>query len=203
MSMAPLSPSHSPELIDNLYLIGVYSTDSATFSAFLIHIYIPKATPDDISSIITMQLNQMQKIGIFNPADNFTNIMIVHPLVDTHHTTYLDDDKISHTTSMLSPHLEGTPLAYIVTTPTYSLATNGLTLMASRQLRWTTNIPENYINTKLPEHLRKSLLTQVPTITRKHVDKPNTAKDPCTIHCHEFQGLSTIAAFNLFRAAAI
>jgi len=180
-----------------LYLTGVYSTNSATTSAFLIHIYIPEATPNGISSIITMQLNEMQKMGILNPADNSKDIMIVHPLVDTHHTTYLDDDKISHTTSMLSPH------AYIVMTLTISQATYGLTLLTRRQLRWTTNIPDNYINTKLPEHMRKPQLTQVPTITGKNVEKPNTAKDPCTIHCHEFQGLSTIAAFNLFRAKAI
>jgi hypothetical protein len=145
----------------------------------------------------------MQKMGILNPADNFTDNMTAHPLLDTHHTTYLDDKKISHTTSMLSPHLEGTPHAYIDTTPTFSQATYGVTLLASRQLRWTAIIPDNYINIKLPEHLRKSMLTQVPTITRKHVDKPNTAKDPCTIHCHNFQGISAVAVFNFFRAAAI
>jgi hypothetical protein len=203
LALAPLSQNHSPELIDNLYLTGVYSTDSATTSAFLIHIHILEATPNDISSIITMQLNEMQKMGILNPADNFTNLMTVHPLLDTHHTTYLGGDKIIHTTSMLSPHLEGTPHAYIVTTLTFSQATSGLTLLATRQLRWTTSIPDNYINTKLPEHRKKSLITQIPTITRKNVDKPNTAKDPCAIHCHEFQGLSVIAAFNLFRTATI
>ena len=128
-----------------MYLTGVYSTDSATTSEFLINIYIPEATPNDIFSIITMQLNEMQKMGILNPADNSTDIMTVHLLVDKHHTTYLDDGKISHTTSMLSPHREGTPHAYIVTTPTFSHATYGLTLQASRQLRWTTNIPDNYI----------------------------------------------------------
>ena len=51
--------------------------------------------------------------------------------------------------------------------------------------------------------MRKSLLAQVPAITRKNVDKPNNTKDTCTIHCHEFQGLSASAAFNLFRAATI
>jgi hypothetical protein len=47
------------------------------------------------------------------------------------------------------------------------------------------------------------MLPQVPTITRKNVDKPKTSKDTCNIHSHEFQGLSTTAAFNLFRAATI
>jgi hypothetical protein len=43
-----------------MYLTGVYSTDSATTSAFLIHIYIPEATPEDIITIISRQLKEMQ-----------------------------------------------------------------------------------------------------------------------------------------------
>jgi hypothetical protein len=104
---------------------------------------------------------------------------------------------------MTSLHLEGIPHAYIVTTPTFSSATYGLTLVANRQLRWTTNQPDEYIHTTLPESLRKSLLAQVPTIARKNVDKSNNAKYTCTMHCHEFQGLSMPAAFNLFRTAVI
>jgi hypothetical protein len=104
---------------------------------------------------------------------------------------------------MTSPHLEGIPHAYIVTTPTLSSAKYGLTLLASRQIRWTTNLPEKYTHTRLPESLRKSLLAQVPTIVRKNVDEPNNSKDTCTLHSHEFQGLSAPAAFNLFRVAAI
>jgi hypothetical protein len=136
LTLAPLSQYHSPELIDNLCLTGVYSTDSAmTTSAFLIHIYNRKATSDDIANIISMQLNEMQQAGIFNFADNYTRTMTIHSLVDTHHTTYLDDERISQTTTMISPHLEGISHAYIVTTPTFSPATYGLTLLASRQLR--------------------------------------------------------------------
>jgi hypothetical protein len=47
------------------------------------------------------------------------------------------------------------------------------------------------------------VIAQVPTITRKNVDKPNTSKDTCTIHNHDFQGLSAKAILNLFRAATI
>jgi len=130
--------------------------------------------------------------------------MTVNPLADIHHTTYLYEQRIMQTTTMLSRHLKGIPHAYIVTTPTFSPATYELTcLLDNRQLRWTTNIPDEYINAKLPESLRKSLLAQVPTITRKNVDKPNNVKDTCTIHCHEFQGLLVPVAFNLFRVATI
>ncbi len=105
-----------------------------------------------------MQLKEMQKEGILNPADSLTSTMKVHPLTDTHHITYLDDERISHTMAMLSPHLEGIPHANIITTPTFSQDTHGLTLLASKQLRWTFNIPNECIDAKLPEDLRKSLL---------------------------------------------
>ena len=104
---------------------------------------------------------------------------------------------------MLS-HLEGIPHVCFVTTPTFSPAMYGLTLLTSRQLHYTTNIPEEYIQAKFPESMRKSLLAQVPTIIRKNVDKTNNAKDTCIIHCHEFQGfLLAPAAFNLFREVAM
>ena len=51
--------------------------------------------------------------------------------------------------------------------------------------------------------LRKALLAQSPTITRKNVNKPNTAEDTCIIHYHDFQDLIAPSAFNLFRVAAI
>ena len=41
LALAPLTHNHSPELIDTMYLTGVYSIDSATTGIFLIHIYIP------------------------------------------------------------------------------------------------------------------------------------------------------------------
>ncbi len=86
-------------------------------------------------------------------------------------TTYLDDEHIIQTTNMTSPHLEGAPHAYIVTTPIFSPATYGLTLLASRQLRRTSKLPAECILTRVLESLRKPLLAQVSTITRKNVDK--------------------------------
>ena len=66
LALTPLTQHHSPELIDNLYLTGVYSTDSSTTSAFLIHIYIPETTPEDIITVILRQLQEMQRGGILN-----------------------------------------------------------------------------------------------------------------------------------------
>jgi hypothetical protein len=134
LALAPLSSNHSPELIDNLYLTGVYSTDSATTTAFLVYVYIPGATIDAIANIISVKLNEMQKAGAFNPTDDHTCTMTVHPLRDTHLTTYLDDERLIQMTTMMSPHMEGIPHAYIVKTPKISAVTYGLTLLACRQL---------------------------------------------------------------------
>jgi hypothetical protein len=90
--LSPISPSHSPTLIDNLYLTCAYSTDSATSSAFLIYIYILEATADDIVNILPTQLDEMERNGALSSVDNHTSSMPVHPLIDTHQTTYLDDE---------------------------------------------------------------------------------------------------------------
>ncbi len=51
---------------------------------------------------------------------------------------------------MASEYLKDVPHAYTITAPTFHPTTYGLTLMASIQLRWTYNIPETYIPTRLP-----------------------------------------------------
>ena len=86
MALTPLSPNHSPELIDKMYLTGVYSTDSSTTIAFMYYIYIPEATTDDIANIIYVQLNEMQRAGALNTENDHTCTMTVHPILDTHLT---------------------------------------------------------------------------------------------------------------------
>jgi hypothetical protein len=61
LALRPITAEHSPNLIDNMYLTGVHSTDSATTSAFMIRLYLPESTPDDISNIIAAQLQDMHK----------------------------------------------------------------------------------------------------------------------------------------------
>jgi len=152
---------------------------------------------------MSKQVEEMQRNGVLSPTDIYTNTMTVCPLTDPHHTTYLDDEHITHATNPTSKHLQDVPYAYIITTPTFSPTTYGLTLLERRQQRWTYNIRENYIPAWLPETLRKALLAQSPTITRKNVNEPNSADDTCTINCHDFQGLTENTAYNLFKAAAI
>ncbi len=126
---------HSPKLIDNMYIKGIHSVKSATASAFLIYLYIPYYTDDDIINILTAQLDEMQKHGAQTSSDNLNNTMTLDPISDTHLTTYPDDEHITQETNITSPHLEGVPHAHIMTLPTCTPATYGLTLLAKRQLR--------------------------------------------------------------------
>ena len=172
-------------------------------SAFITHLYILESTPNDIINIIAAQLEDMRKQGIHTFPDQLLNMMTVDTMKNTFDTTFLDDEEIASGTCVTSSHMEGTPHAHVVTLPTFSTAAYGLTLPASRQLRWTTNIPHTSIPPWIPDSLRQPLLNQTPTITKANVDRLLLAKDTCTIHCKEFRGLSAIVAFRLFRAAAI
>ena len=87
--------------------------------------------------------------------------------------------------------------------PTFSPATYGLTLLASRQLRWSTTLPQTSILYWIQDNLRQPLLNQTPTIARANVDRLLPAKDTYLIHTTEFKGITAIVAFRLFRAAAI
>ena len=57
-------------------------------------------------------------------------------------TTFIDDEPIAPGTYVTSSHLDGPPHAHVVTLPTFSTARYGLTLLASRQLRWTATLPK-------------------------------------------------------------
>ena len=84
--------------------------------------------------------------------------MTADPAVDAYDTTFLDDEPIASGTYLTSKHLEGTPHAHLVTLPTFSPATYGLTLLASRQLRWTTTPPQTSTPTWIPDNLRHLIL---------------------------------------------
>jgi hypothetical protein len=203
LAIRPISPNHSLDLIDNLYLTGDHSTDLMTTGAFMIHLLIPKPTPMDKIDIIAAQFKDTSKQGIHTSPDQQQHIITLDSMNNTFDTTFLDDEQIASGTYVTSPHLDGTPHAHVVTLPTFSPAAYGLTLLASRQLRWTTNIPQTSIPSWIPDSLHQSLLNQSPTVTRANVDRMLPAKDTCTIYSKEFRGLNAIVAFGLFRAAVI
>jgi hypothetical protein len=62
-------------------------------------------------------------------------MMTIDSISGTFDTTFLDDEPIASGTYVISSYMEGTPHAHVVTLPTFSPATYGLILLASRQLR--------------------------------------------------------------------
>ena len=112
--------------------------------------------------------------------------MTAGPIMDTRDSTFLDDEPIASGTYLTSKYLEGTPHALVVTLPTFTPAIYGLTLLASRQPRWTTTLPQTSIPNYIPDNLMKPLLNQTPTITRANVDRLTSAKETCTIHSPAF-----------------
>jgi hypothetical protein len=133
-----MSPDHSLDHIDNLYLTNVHSTDSMTTSDFMIHLFIPESEPNHIINIIAAQLEDMRKQGIHASPEH---MMTIDSMNNSFDTTFLDDEQIASGTYVTSPHLEGNPHAHVVTLPTFSPAAYGLTLLPSPQLRWTATIP--------------------------------------------------------------
>jgi hypothetical protein len=195
MALTPLSPYHSPELIEHMYLTRVHSTDFATTSAFLIYHYIPDSIANDIVNILTTQLDEMKYHGAQTSSDNLNTTMTLDSLTDTHLTAYPHDEHITQETNMNSPHLEGVPHTHIATLPTFSPATYGLTLLTTRQLRWTSTLPPTCIPAWIQDNMKKLLLNQVPTITRKNVDKLILAKNTCMIHRQDFQDQTALSAY--------
>jgi hypothetical protein len=193
----------SPNLIDNSYITGVHSTYSTTTIAFMTHLYVPDATPDEITNIIAAQLDDTHNQGIQTSSSQLQATMTTDSFTDIHNTTFLDNEPIASGTYLTSKHLEGTPHAHVITLPPFSPATYGLALLASKQLRWATTIPQTCIPTWILDILRLPLLNQTPTITGENVDRLTPVNDTCTIHNTELQGINAILAFRLFRAAAI
>jgi len=109
LALRPISVENSPDLIDNIYLTGVHSKNSATTSAFMIHIYLPDSTPKDIINIIAAQLDDMHKQGIHASSAQIHNTTTIDSISYTFDTTFLDDEPIASGTYVTSSHLEGPP----------------------------------------------------------------------------------------------
>ncbi len=80
-----------------MYLTGIESTDSATTCAFMIHLYIPDSTPEDIANTIAAQLEDMHIQGIQTSPAQLQTTMTVDSFTNTHTTPP------SSTTSPLRP----------------------------------------------------------------------------------------------------
>ncbi len=133
LTLRTITPNHLPNLIENLCLERVHSTDLATTSAFMIHVYIPDSTPDIILNLISGQLTDMQKVRAPTTAEHLNKIMTADPITYLTSSCVINDEPILSGTHIIFQHLHGVPHAYAVTLPTFSPATYILTLLANRR----------------------------------------------------------------------
>ena len=87
--------------------------------------------------------------------------------------------------------------------PTYSPATYGLLMLASRQTRWTTSMPYALIPTSIANNIRQTLLQQIPIVIRSNTKDPRPSRDTCTITSLTFSGLRPTVSYKTFKASAI
>jgi hypothetical protein len=204
LALNPLSPAHSPVLIENQYLTGTHSAKDPNISTYKIFLYLPhevdlKAT---ITTIINNQLAQMQAAGLPTSPEGLEALQVQensdYPIIPE-----IDDDPHTNTTEVLPTHLRTCPYSFNLTLPTFSSAAYGLLLLASRQTRWTANITEALIPHAIPQPIRKALLQQMPTVIRGNTEPPKQSRDICSITSTAFTAQRPTDCHKHFKAAAL
>ena len=176
LALASINTNTPPDLLNNYYITDTHSDDSTTDNAFTLYYQQPNAKPQDIPRLLMLHLTEMQSQGRTTDPSSLPNIATVHIRTGPPYHAELDDDPIHSNTLLIHRNI---PYLHVITLPTHSLSTYGLTLLASRQVRWTRSFPED---------TRKIYILQIPTITRRIVNPPRLARDPCTIYNPAFQG---------------
>jgi len=102
LALTPLSPAHSPVLIENQYLTGVHSAKDPNVSSYTIYMYLPHdiARGTAVHQSLTNQLGNMQSVGL--P----TSLEGLHALQVQENSTYpvrpeLDDEPITIKTEVI------------------------------------------------------------------------------------------------------
>ena len=146
-----------------------------------------------------LQLTKMQTQGHTTDPSSLLNIATIQSLTCPPYRTGLDDETIHTNTLLIDPNI---PYLHIITLPTHSQTTYGLTLLVSIQVRWSASIPHDMIPPILKD-TRKKLLLQPPMITRRHVDTPRPARDSCTIYIPAFHVKSSTDCYRFFRTTTL
>ena len=103
-------------------------------------------------------------------------------------TPKLDDEPITNTTKVIPTHLRTCPYSFTLTLPTFSSAAYGMLLLASRQTRWSSSIPDTLIPQTIAQPIRKAYLQQMPTTIRGNTEAPKLSRDICCITSSAFTG---------------
>ena len=167
----------------------MHSAKDRNVGSYPIHMYLPHDANPVIAGhqILTIQLGNMQSAGLPTSLEGLDALQVqenstypVHPK--------LDDEPITNTTEVILSQLRTCPYSFTVTLPTFCSVAYGLLLLASRQVRWTTNIPEALIPQHIPQPIRQALLHQIPTTIRSNTTAPKFSRDTCSITYIAFTG---------------
>ncbi len=204
LALNPISPAHSPVLIDNYYITGTHSGHDPNTSSYKLTMFLHNL--DDpatvIKPLLTQQLTDMQNAGFPTSTQGLDSVQII--AYDTYPADpEIDDEPITGTTDVLPPSLATCSYAFKISLPTYSPSAYGLLLLSSRQAKWTANIPTHLIPQNLHTDTRSAILQQIPTVSRTATNPPKLSRDQCTITCTSFAAHLPTESLRYFRASAI
>ena len=131
LTLATTNTNASPDFL-NHYINGTLSDDSSTDSSFLVYLQLPNTSPQDILNLPMLQLTDMHAHGHTTDPSSLYDIATVQSLTDRPYHTEFDDEPIRTNTLFIDPNI---PYLHIITLPTHSQPTYGITLLASRQVR--------------------------------------------------------------------
>jgi hypothetical protein len=204
LALTPLSPAHSTVLLENHYLTGVHSAKDPNVSTYKIFFYLPHEVnfTDTVTTVIYNQLTHMQTAGLPTSPAGLEALQVTensaYPVIPE-----IDDEPITSTTEVMHSLLRTCPYSFNLTLPTFCLAAYGLHLLASRQARWATTIPDTLIPPAIPQPIRKTLLQQMPTVIRGDTEPPKPSRDICYITSSAFTGQRPTVCHKHFKAAIL
>ena len=115
----------------------------------------------------------------------------------------LDDEPITSTTEIIPSQLHTCPYSFTLTLPTFSTAAYGLLLLANRQTRWSSSIPETLIPSTIAPPIRQAILQHMPTTIRANTEAPRLSRDVCSITSPAFAGQRPTKCYMTFKASAL
>jgi len=118
-------------------------------------------------------------------------------------TPEFDDEPITNTTEVIPTHLRTCPYSFILNLPTFSSAAYGLLLLASRQVRWTSSMPNTLIPQTIAQPIRNALLRQMPIIIRGNTEAPKLSRDICCLTSLAFTGRRPTDCYKHFTASVL
>jgi hypothetical protein len=199
-----LSPAHNPVLLENQYLTGLHSAKDPNISTYKIYIYLPHDIDHKptILTILSNQLVQMQTAGHPKSPEGMDALQVQE------NSTYpvcpeLDDKPITSTTEVIPTQFRICPYSFTLTLPTFNSASYGLLLLASKQARWSSNIPEALIPQTISQPIRQALIQQMPTTIRSNTKAQKLARDIWCITSLAFTSHRATECYRIFKAYAL